>query len=118
MELCNLRTFRVLAEPLTFRGAAKRLNLTQSAVSRQIKALEMELGEPLFIRAKRGVRLSESGRVALEHAQRILDEADALREHVSGHEHAAAGSVRVAAATPACVYRFAPFFASFTRPHP
>src|SRR6266478_6127212 len=103
---------------LNFTRAGQQLNLTQSAVSHQIKALETELGEPLFIRAKRGVRLSEAGRMALEHAQRILDEADALREHVSGHEHPAAGSVRVAAATQALVYLFAPFFESFMRAHP
>ena len=118
MELWQLRTFRVVAETLNFTRAGKQLNLTQSAVSHQIKALETELGEPLFIRAKRGVRLSESGRVALEHAQRILDEAEALRERVSGHEHSAAGSVRVAAATQALVYLFAPFFESFMRAYP
>ena len=79
MDLWQLRTFRVVAETLNFTRAAEQLNLTQSAVSHQIKALETELGEPLFIRAKRGVRLSEPGKLVLEHAQRILDEAEALR---------------------------------------
>jgi len=110
MELWQLRTFRVVAETLNFTKAGKQLNLTQSAVSHQIKALETELGEPLFIRAKRGVKLSESGRVALEHAQQILHEAEALRERVSGHAHSATGSVRVAAATQALAYLFALFF--------
>ncbi|HKP10974.1 MAG TPA: LysR family transcriptional regulator, partial [Blastocatellia bacterium] len=54
MELTQLETFRVVAETLNFTRAAERLHLTQSAVSHQIKALEEELGEPLFIRAKRG----------------------------------------------------------------
>ena len=110
MELWQLRTFRMVAATLNFTRAAKELNLTQSAVSHQIKALETELGEPLFIRAKRGVRLSESGKLALEHAERILDDAETLRERVSGRKQAAAGSVRVAAATQALVYLFAPFF--------
>src|SRR4030095_1484229 len=101
MELWQLRTFRMIAETLNFTRAGKELNLTQSALSRQIKAREKELGEPLFIRAKRGVRLSEAGRVALEHAERILDDATALRERVSGREHSPSGSVRVAAATQA-----------------
>jgi DNA-binding transcriptional LysR family regulator len=118
MELWQLRTFRVVAETLNFTQAAKQLNLTQSAVSHQIKALETDLGEPLFIRAKRGVRLSESGKLVLEHAERILDEAQTLRERVSGHEHSASGSVRVAAATQALVYLFAPFFEAFMRAHP
>jgi len=118
MELWQLRTFRVVAETLNFTRAASQLSLTQSAVSHQIKALETELDEPLFIRAKRGVKLTESGKVVLEHAVRILDEAQTLRERVSGHEHSASGSVRVAAATQALVYLFAPFFESFMRAHP
>ena len=61
MELSQLRTFRVVAETLNFTRAAERLGLTQSAVSHQIKSLETELGEPLFIRAKRGVKLSQAG---------------------------------------------------------
>src|SRR5215210_6600257 len=103
MELWQLRTFRVVAETLNFTRAAERLNLTQSAVSHQIKSLETELGEPLFIRAKRGVKLSEAGKVALEYTERMLDEADALRERVSGREHSPVGRVRAAAATQAFV---------------
>jgi DNA-binding transcriptional LysR family regulator len=61
MELSQLRTFRAVAETLSFTRASQKLNLTQSAVSHQIKALEVELGEPLFIRSKRGVSLSDAG---------------------------------------------------------
>jgi len=63
MEMSQLRTFRAVAESLNFTRASERLNLTQSAVSHQIKALEEELGEPLFIRAKRGVELIECGKI-------------------------------------------------------
>ncbi|HYG80752.1 MAG TPA: LysR family transcriptional regulator [Pyrinomonadaceae bacterium] len=118
MELWQLRTFRVVAETLNFTRAAERLNLTQSAVSHQIKALETELGEPLFIRAKRGVKLSEAGQVALEYVERILDDAQALKERVSGREHEPVGRVRAAAATQAFVHLFAPLFESFMRAHP
>ncbi|HJU53384.1 MAG TPA: LysR family transcriptional regulator [Pyrinomonadaceae bacterium] len=118
MELWQLRTFRVVAETLNFTRAAERLNLTQSAVSHQIKALETELGEPLFIRAKRGVKLSEAGKVALSYVERILDDAQALTERVSGREHAPVGRVRAAAATQAFVHLFAPLFESFMRAHP
>src|SRR5712664_2916276 len=118
MELSQLRTFRVVAETLNFTRAAERLHLTQSAVSHQIKALEKELGEPLFIRTKRGVKVSQVGKVALEHAERILDEAEAMLEHVSGREHTPIGRVRAAAATQAFVHLFAPLFESFMRKHP
>jgi DNA-binding transcriptional LysR family regulator len=87
-------------------------------VSHQIKSLETELGEPLFIRAKRGVKLSPAGQAALEHAVRILDEAEALRERVAGGEHSPAGRVRAAAATQAFVHLFAPLFEAFMREQP
>ena len=117
MELSQLRAFRVVAETLNFTRAAEQLNLTQSAVSHQIKALEADLGEPLFIRTRRGVRLSQAGKVAVEYVERILDDVEALREKVSGRGHAPAGRVRAAAATQAFVHLFAPLFESFMRAH-
>lgn len=117
MEMSQLRTFRTIAETLNFTRAAERLHLTQSAISHQIKALERELGEPLFIRAKRGVKLSPAGKLALEYAERILDDADALRERVGGREGVLQGRVRVAAATQAFVNLFANLFEQFMRRH-
>jgi DNA-binding transcriptional LysR family regulator len=118
MEMTQLRTFREVADTLNFTRAAERLNFTQSAVSHQIKALEQELGEPLFIRAKRGVKLSEAGKVALDYARRILDDASALTERLSGATQARSGRVRAAAATQAFVHLFAPLFESFMREMP
>ena len=118
MEMSQLRTFRAVAESLNFTRASERLNLTQSAVSHQIKALEEELGEPLFIRAKRGVKLSQAGKIALEYVERILDDTEALRETISGQERSQVGRVRVAAATQAFVHLFAPLFESFMDSHP
>jgi DNA-binding transcriptional LysR family regulator len=117
MELSQLRTFREVAEALSFTRAAQKLNMTQSAVSHQIKALERELGEPLFIRAKRGVRLSDAGQIALSYAERILEEADSLRERIRGDDHEPRGRVRAAAATQAFVHLFARLFESFMRDH-
>ena len=118
MELSHLRTFRAVAETLSFTRASEKLNLTQSAVSHQIKALETDLGEPLFIRAKRGVKLSPAGTDVLVYAERILEEVDAMNEHVRGREHAPRGRVRAAAATQAFVYLFAELFENFMRTHP
>jgi len=118
MELSQLRTFSVVAKTLNFTRAAERLNLTQSAVSHQIKSLEQELGEPLFIRGKQGVRLSRAGLAVLEQAARILEAADELRELASGRRGPLRGDVKVAAATQAFVHLFAPFFESFMRANP
>ncbi len=113
MELWQLRTFTAIAETLNFTKASEKLHLTQSAVSHQMKALEEELGVPLFIRAKSGVILTDAGRIALEYAVRILNEAEEMRGKVAGREKALAGRVRVAAATQALVYLFAPLFEEF-----
>jgi DNA-binding transcriptional LysR family regulator len=118
MELRQLRTFRVLAETLSFTRTAERLRLTQSAVSHQIKSLEEELGEPLFLRTNRGVRISEAGQAALEFVERILNEAELLRERVGRGQRDPFGRVRVAAATQAFVHLFAPLFNRFLRAYP
>ena len=117
MELWQLRTFRVVAETLNFTKASEKLHLTQSAVSHQIKALEEDLRVPLFIRAKRGVLLTDAGKVALKYAIRILDEAEEMRERLAGREIGLVGRVRVAAATQALVFLFAPLFEDFMDAH-
>ncbi len=117
MELWQLRTLRVVAETLNFTKASEKLHLTQSAVSHQIKALEEDLRVPLFIRAKRGVLLTDAGKVALKYAVRILEEAEEMRERLAGREIALVGRVRVAAATQALVFLFAPLFEDFMDAH-
>src|SRR2546428_6970614 len=111
MELTQLRTLREVAETLNFTRAAERLGLTQSAVSHQIKSLESELGEPLFVRAKRGVLLSEGGRAALEHAIRILDEVEALRVRLPGASQAPSGRARSAPDNQAFIHQVSMLFA-------
>jgi DNA-binding transcriptional LysR family regulator len=117
MELWQLRTFSEIAETLNFTKASERLNLTQSAVSHQIKALENELGVKLFVRGKRGVKLTDAGRSAIESSRKILDEVESMRQRVAEREQALAGNVRVAAATQALVHLFAPLFEDFMDSH-
>ncbi len=117
MELWQLRTLRIVAETLNFTKASEKLHLTQSAVSHQIKALEEDLRVPLFIRAKRGVLLTDAGKIALKYAVRILEEAEEMRERLAGREIALVGRVRVAAATQALVFLFAPLFEDFMDAH-
>ncbi len=117
MELWQLRTFSEIADTLNFTKASEKLNLTQSAVSHQMKSLEDELGVKLFLRGKRGVKLTDAGRAAVELARNILQEAESMREEVAGRERALVGRVRVAAATQALVHLFAPLFEDFMDAH-
>ncbi len=78
LNLHHLRLFRAVATDGTLTGAARRLNLSQSALSTQIKSLEASLGHDLFERRGRGLALTEAGRIAFDHAEAIFRTADDL----------------------------------------
>jgi LysR family transcriptional activator of nhaA len=78
LNLHHLRLFRAVAHDGTLTGAARRLNLSASALSSQLKALEASLGQDLFERRGRGLVLTEAGRIALDHADAIFRTADDL----------------------------------------
>src|SRR5262245_41767252 len=72
MEMRHLRYFVTLAEETNFRRAAERLNMAQPPLSRQIRALETEVGCRLVTRTSRGVQLTSAGRAFLEQARVTL----------------------------------------------
>lgn len=78
LNLHHLRLFRAVATDGTLTAAARRLNLSQSALSTQIKSLEATLGHDLFDRRGRGLVLTEAGRIALDHAEAIFRTAEDL----------------------------------------
>ena len=78
LNLHHLRLFRAIASDGTLTGAARGLNLSQSALSTQLRALEASLGQDLFERRGRGLILTEAGRVALDHAEAIFRTVDDL----------------------------------------
>ena len=72
-----IRAFEAVARLLSFRGAADELHLTQSAVSRQIRSLEIELGASLFLRGTRHVELTADGAALLRAVAPALERLDA-----------------------------------------
>lgn len=78
MELRHLRYFITLAETLNYTQAASILYISQSALSQQIVDLENELGTPLFYRTKRSVSLTDSGKVLLGEARKVLRQMEQL----------------------------------------
>ena len=80
MNLRNLSTFVIVADAGGFARAADRLSLTQSAASRQITALESELGIALFDRVGRGLRITSEGKDLLQRGRQLLEDAAILEE--------------------------------------
>jgi DNA-binding transcriptional LysR family regulator len=76
VSLSQIRYFVTVAEEGNVGRAAQRLYVAQPAVSRQILALEDEIGTPLFSRIPRGMSLLPPGRIFLEHARAILAAVD------------------------------------------
>lgn len=76
----HLRYFRAVAHEGNLTRAADKLNLSQSALSTQIKSLEARLGHALFDRVGRQLQLTEVGRIALDHADRIFGTGQELLE--------------------------------------
>lgn len=97
MHLWQLRTFSVVAKNLHFTRASEELNLSQPAVSHQIKSLEKEIGEPLFVRDKDGVFLTKAGQTMYEHAEKILDIAEELSIEIKESKDALSGELVIGA---------------------
>jgi DNA-binding transcriptional LysR family regulator len=96
MNLRFLEAFVWVARVKSFRAAAEKLNMTQSAVSSRIATLESEFGRRLFDRDPREVRLTAAGRTLLIHAERLLHDGRAMRAALMNAE-TIAGIVRIGA---------------------
>ena len=81
-RLNYLRAFDAAARRLSFSLAAEELNLSQAAISRQIRQLEQALGQALFIRHNRSLTLSEPGRAYYQLVREVLDRLDSVTDQL------------------------------------
>src|SRR5690606_23250377 len=101
MEIRQLKAFLAIAEAKTFTAGARRVNVTQAAMSMQIRQLEEEVGLPLFTRTPRRVILSEGGEDVLERARKSVREHDAAVAEIAGVAGVEYGRLRIGSATGA-----------------
>lgn len=99
MEIRQLKAFLAIAEAKTFTAGARRVNVTQAAISMQIRQLEEEVGLPLFTRTPRRVILTEAGEYLLERARKILREHDSAIAEIAEVAGAEYGRLRIGSAS-------------------
>jgi LysR family transcriptional regulator, cyn operon transcriptional activator len=118
MNFRQLKTFIAIAEQGGFANAQGRLHVTQSAASRQILALEAELGVPLFDRIGRRIRLTSEGEDLLRRGRYLWHEAEAFIERARILKSGEGGTLRVGASTQHIENLLADFLPRFRRHNP
>jgi len=118
VETQLLEVFRTVARCGSITAAARDLAFTQSAVSRQIAALEAEVGARIFDRLPRGVALTEEGRALLPHAEAVLDRLTAARRDLDELHGLGRGRLRVGAFPTAVAALVPRALASFRHAYP
>jgi DNA-binding transcriptional LysR family regulator len=117
MELRQLSYFVAVADEAQFTRAAERVSVAQPAVSAQIRRLERELGEVLFHRDRRGVRLTAAGEALLPHARAALAAVERGRDTIASMRGLLRGNLRVGVVRPVD-HHLAEALGEFHRTHP
>lgn len=99
LNFSQLRCFVTVAEYLNFNKAADELCITATAVSKQIKSLENQFGEALFIRHTRKVQLTDFGAILLEKSRQLLKEASQIEEYIETRQAKPQGLLKVLVST-------------------
>ncbi len=118
MDWDKLKSFHAAAEAGSLTGAAELLNLSQSAVSRQISSLEADLGVKLFHRHTRGLLLTEPGRVLNEATVEVAARITLAESNLQDIRDEPSGALRVTAPTALGSIWLAPRLARFTALYP
>jgi DNA-binding transcriptional LysR family regulator len=118
MELRHLTYFVAVAEKLNFSRAAEALHVAQPAVSQQIRALEQDLGVPLFDRVGKRVRLTEAGHAFLPHARQILAAVEAARHEILERGALTRGSTSLGTPSTVSTHLLPNLLTRFKRVHP
>jgi len=118
MELRHLRYFIAVAEWKGFSHAARRLYISQSAISEQISDLENEIGVQLLLRNRRQVTLTDAGQVFLEEAKKVLAAADNAIESAQRAIRGQVGNLRIGFFTNGIGVFFSSLIREFRKTHP
>ncbi|MCJ7874899.1 LysR family transcriptional regulator [Marinovum sp. 2_MG-2023] len=118
IEFRHLRTIRAIHEAGGLAKAADQLNITQSALSHQIKGLEDQAGVELFVRRSKPMKLSAAGMRLLRAAEKILPEIETLQAEFSGLRDGKSGRLHIAIECHACFEWLFPVLEAFRKSWP
>lgn len=118
INLNQLRVFKAIFEEQSITGAARRLRISQPAVSKQLAELESALGAPLVDRLPRGIRLTQAGEVIQAHARRIFRAEEDAEQALAELLGLGRGRLSVGASTTIGSYLVPRVFGDFHATHP
>lgn len=118
MDLRQLAILQAIAETGSFTACGRKLHVSQSAISRQIALLEDELGEPLFLRVGRQVRMTPAAESLVQLGQRVFQDVRDTVGAITDHTRALRGTLRLAGGMTVCLYVLPPLLQHLKQIHP
>ncbi|NNE52836.1 MAG: LysR family transcriptional regulator [Sulfitobacter sp.] len=118
IEFRHLRTIQAIHEAGGLARAAEQMNITQSALSHQVKGLEDQAGVELFVRRSKPLKLSPAGQRLLKLAEQVLPQVQALQDEFSGLRAGSTGRMHIAIECHACFEWLFPVLEKFRHSWP
>jgi DNA-binding transcriptional LysR family regulator len=118
MDLRQLEILQAIAETGSFTACGRKLHVSQSAISRQILLLEEELGEPLFLRVGRQVRMTPAAESLVQLGQRVFLDVRETVGAITDRTRELRGTLRLSGGMTVCLYVFPPLLKRLRRVHP
>ncbi len=112
------KIFYQTAKAASFSGAAKKLFITQSAVSQAIGNLEEKMGSRLFIRRTRSIRLTKEGEVLLKHVEQAYNFIKTAEEKILEMQNLGLGEIRIGVGDTNCRFFLIPYIQEFIKLYP
>jgi len=118
VDLRQLEILQAIAETGSFTACGRKLRVSQSAISRQVLILEEELGEPLFLRVGRQVRMTPAAESLVQLGQRVFQDIRDTVGSMTDRSGSLRGTLRLAGGMTVCLYMFPPLLKHLKKVHP
>ena len=118
MDLRQLEIIRAIADTGSFTAAGDKLHVSQSAISRQILLLEEELGESVFHRIGRRIRITPAGEALLQLSHRVFHDLQETVTAIGEKQESLRGALRLVGGMTVCLYVFPTLLSEVRRVHP